>query len=655
MSDERPITKRRRAFILNEILKDKRLNITVHRGTHQIGGCVTEYENNGWHLFVDYGEGLPGTKKTEPLKVEGLTHGDLSKSALLITHYHGDHIGCITELPKELPIYMGKVGCELQMVLSDHLKSKDDKQKQLLERLQQMNTFGPGKDFTFGPFKIVPVTIDHSAFDAYAFKIEANEVSVFHTGDFRTHGFRGKVLPNVIEKYIGRVDYVVCEGTNILRPDATSLTEPELQRQFEGKFREHKGSIVYLSSANIDRLFGLYHAAIRAGRPFIVDAYQKRMMDVVTQRDSIWGKSKLYCYAVDHPPMTLQYEDEEFRINDKFRYLLEQKGYVLIARANPRFDNFIERLPGEKHKILSMWEGYVEKSRESYTPCLSQSLGTDYEYMHTSGHCDMKSLREFFRLLNPKSIIPIHTDNPEDFANLFCDEFPVTVLNDGETISPISKGVFDACSARILCVKKPYKLDAPCLGQFKNFEDAKVMATHTRYSPQTLIGYEVMEEEDMWPFKVQIFDACWNLLSEYKYGGHSPRGGHYQEPCSFSKGEKVLALFYGGYNVVVPAIVLGPISLKFIRESFEQDEEWQEMCPTFEECKENLKEWNDWDWDKVAVQPLVKVEASIRTMTNIEFTQRIYLFPYRNLFENNSTTDVEENQNKTRDKIQGSN
>lgn len=155
------------------------MKITIHRGTHQIGGCVTEYESNGWHLFVDYGEGLPGTKKSEPMKVEGLTHGDLSKSALLITHYHGDHIGCITELPKELPIYMGKVGCELQMVLSDHLKSKDDKQKQLLERLQQMNTFGPGKDFTFGPFKIVPVTIDHSAFDAYAFKIEANEVSVF--------------------------------------------------------------------------------------------------------------------------------------------------------------------------------------------------------------------------------------------------------------------------------------------------------------------------------------------------------------------------------------------------------------------------------------------------------------------------------------------
>ena len=99
------------------------MKIIIHRGTHQIGGCVTEYEYNGWHLFVDYGEELPGSPKSGDLQVEGLTHGDLSKSALLITHYHGDHIGSITKLPKELPIFMGSVGREIQRILSNRLKS----------------------------------------------------------------------------------------------------------------------------------------------------------------------------------------------------------------------------------------------------------------------------------------------------------------------------------------------------------------------------------------------------------------------------------------------------------------------------------------------------------------------------------------------------
>ena len=412
------------------------MTITIHRGTHQIGGCVTEYESEGWKLFVDYGEELQGGPKSGTLKVEGLTHGDLSKSALLITHYHSDHIGCITQLPEELPIYMSEMGREIQLVLSDHLKSVDNVQQKMLDRLHKGKTFKPGVEFSFGPFKIMPVIVDHSAFDACAFKIMAQR-SVFHTGDFRTHGFRSSTLPEVMKTYVGHVDYVVCEGTNVHRPDATSLPEPELQRQYEAKFRENRCNIVYLSSSNIDRLFGLYHAARKADRPFIVDTYQKRMMDNVTQRDNIWGKSRLYKYDEKYPPMTLQYEDNEFRLNDKFRYLMEHKGFVLIARANERFDHFVERIPGEKHKYLSMWNGYVKESSEAYNPRLAKSLGKDYEYLHTSGHCDMKSMREFFRMLSPLSIIPIHTDKPEAFADLFCPEFRVTLLNDGESISTI--------------------------------------------------------------------------------------------------------------------------------------------------------------------------------------------------------------------------
>jgi len=348
------------------------MKIKIHRGTHQIGGCVTEYESNGWHLFVDYGEELQGGPRSGALKVEGLTHGDLSKSALLITHYHGDHIGCIAELPEELPIYMSEIGCELQSVLSNRLKTVDNTHQKILERLQKAQTFKPGVEFSFGPFKIMPIIVDHSAFEACAFKIVADDVKAFHTGDFRTHGFRSGTLPKVIKKFVGEVDYVVCEGTNVRRPDATSVSEPELQRQFEAKFRENKNNIVYLSSSNIDRLFGLYHAARKAGRPFYVDAYQKRMMDVVTKRDHIWGKSRLYRYDDKFEPLVLQYEDDEDKV--------EEKGCVLIARANPLFDKFIERIPGESHKYLSMWKGYVEKSCEAYNPRLAKSLGKDFAY-----------------------------------------------------------------------------------------------------------------------------------------------------------------------------------------------------------------------------------------------------------------------------------
>ena len=409
------------------------MTITIHRGSHQIGGCVTEYESDGWRLFVDYGEELPGGLQNGVLEVEGLTKGDLSKSALLITHYHGDHIGRITELPEDLPMYMGKVGREIQQVYSDHLKSTGEVHQKMIDRLEKINTFEPGKEFQFDPFKIMPITIDHSAFDAYAFKIMFGGVSVFHTGDFRTHGFRSGKFSKLMETFVGKVDYVVCEGTNVHRPDATSVTERELQMQFEEKFREHKNNILYLSSSNIDRLFSLYHAALRAGRPFYVDAYQKRMMDVVTERDPLWGQSRFYQYDEKFKPQVLQYEDGQFRMNDKFRKFLDDKGCVLIARSNPRFDNFIERIPGEKQKYLSMWNGYVKESSEAYNPKLANSLGGNFLYMHTSGHCDMKSLRTMFELLSPRAILPIHTDNPDGFAELFSDRWHIIRLQDGDS------------------------------------------------------------------------------------------------------------------------------------------------------------------------------------------------------------------------------
>lgn len=429
------------------------MNIKVYRGTHQIGGCVTEYEYHGRHLFVDYGEELPGGPQTGDLQVEGLTYGDISKSALLITHYHGDHIGCIPKLPKDLPIFMGRISRDIQMELSNRLQMVDSFHRNMSERLKTVHTFGPGRPFSWGSFHIMPVTVDHSAFDAYAFKVEAGGVSAFHTGDFRTHGFRSGRLSDVIEKFVGKVDYVVCEATNISRPLAASQSEHDLQKEYQELFKENKGNVVYSSSTNIDRLFGLYHAAKNAGRVFIIDEYQKKIMDIVTQRDSLWSKSRLYQFSEHYKPFVLSVLKGEFWMNDRFKDLLEKKGYVLMARSNPTFDSLITRIPGEKQVYLSMWDGYVDKSKAAYNEQLAKSLGKGYLRMHTSGHCDMNSLREVFRLLHPKAIVPIHTEKPEDFAQLFGDEWSVVVLNDGESISSISSETADAHDPMVILKK----------------------------------------------------------------------------------------------------------------------------------------------------------------------------------------------------------
>lgn len=621
------------------------MKITIHRGSDQIGGCVTEYEYNGYRLFVDYGEQLPGAKNVQPLEIEGLTKGDLSKSALLITHYHGDHIGCINKIPSEVPICIGKVGREIQLVLSEHLSSVDDLHKDIIARLQDAKTFTAGESFEIGPFKIMPVTIDHSAFDAYAFKIESDGVSVFHTGDFRTHGFRSGKLPKTIEQYVGRVDYVVCEGTNVSRPDATSKSERQLQKEFEELFRQNKGSVIYVSSTNIDRIFALYHAALRTGRKFIVDRYQKQIMDVVVEQKHIWNKSKLYRYG-EEEPMELKYEygSGEFLLTDKFKYLLDEVGYVLITRANPRFDNLVSRIPGDKKKYLSMWEGYVKKGQEAYNEKLAASLSDGYTPMHTSGHCDMKSMREFFRLLQPKGIIPIHTDKPEAFAKLFCDEWPIIRLYDGESISPVASSKADSSRAYIYCTKEfeagtvyenredweeAHGLDTKTIGSFKTIEESKFVLEHTLYKPEALVGYEIQDEEDISPSETQTFGGTMQLLATYTHGGHQPDGAKFQEACRFTQGEKALAVFQAPYDAIVPVVVKGPITLESERESWEMNDP-KDYYDTYEDY---VKDWDDWHWDSVVVHPLVKLKSGHYQMADIETIPRVRLFPYGNTDE----------------------
>ena len=96
--------------------------------------------------------------------------------------------------------------------------------------------------------------------------------------------------------------------------------------------------------------------------PFIVDAYQKQVMDIVANSDSLWSKSKLYRYG-EYEPLTLFRKGDDFTFNDKFIETIRSKGYVLIARANPRFDKLIQELPGEKKKYLSMWQGYLDERK----------------------------------------------------------------------------------------------------------------------------------------------------------------------------------------------------------------------------------------------------------------------------------------------------
>lgn len=422
------------------------MKLTIHRGTNQIGGCVTEIESGGYKVFIDFGEQLPGKEKKELVPIDGLTCGDVSKSGLFITHYHGDHIGKICDTVIDLPIFIGKTALEIYKCLENRLShipdpNESEKHKRIIERIKTISTFEQLQEIRIGEILITPLFVDHSAFDAYMFIVEAEGKRILHTGDFRGHGFRSKGLIPTLKKYARNIDYIISEGSNIDRPNAAMQTEQELQKDFESQFRKNKYNFILVSSTNIDRIFSLYHASKNAKRCFVCDDYQTNILKIVSENHKQYTSFYDIDYVQKETSAGCFFELKRqarnpYSFKGKLKPYLEKNGFCMLIRSNETFKPLIDKYAAsdEKKVYYSMWNGYLDSKKQAFNKSLYDFLKPyELEYSHTSGHADIETLKSVFETVKPKfGIIPIHTEAPEIFQELFRDTTTILPLHDGE-------------------------------------------------------------------------------------------------------------------------------------------------------------------------------------------------------------------------------
>ena len=79
-----------------------------------------------------------------------------------------------------------------------------------------------------------PFLVDHSAFDAYALLVEADDKRVYYSGDFRAHGRKAALFERMIERPPKDIDVLLMEGTTIGRAGTSEgfATEADLEREF---------------------------------------------------------------------------------------------------------------------------------------------------------------------------------------------------------------------------------------------------------------------------------------------------------------------------------------------------------------------------------------------------------------------------------------
>lgn len=395
------------------------MKIIIHRGTHQIGGISTEISTESSRVLIDMGDelSLEPSYVQAPLSIDGITNNNGFCNGVLFTHYHGDHIGQMTQILDNIPMYSGALAKEIMLKSA---KRAINVNQALCNKIEKLNTFMGGQTLLFRDISVTPYSIDHSACDSYMFLIEAEGKRVLYTGDFRLHGFRGKAIPKIIDKIInekGKIDALITEGTNLSRPESALISEFELQKKVKEYLKQYKYVYVFCSTTYLERICAL-SKSVPLGKYFVCDKYQKELLDLFEahyQRYSPFYKNiKKVVYG------------------DNIYEKLRNKGFLMTVRDNREFREIIKKFDKSQGIILySLWDGYRTKPNSTIPDFLK--LTDKWEYLHTSGHITQKDLIYVVDLASPDIIIPIHTETPEKFKDVF-KNYNVYVPNDKEEI-----------------------------------------------------------------------------------------------------------------------------------------------------------------------------------------------------------------------------
>lgn len=331
-------------------------------------------------------------------------------------------MGQIGQILPSVPLWMGETTRDVALALSRRLEQVPGTDgARVSTALERANTFRPGGPVMVGDIRITPLLVDHSAFDAYMFLVEAEGRKILHTGDFREHGPRGKALTPVLRHYVGQVDWLICEGTNLSRPQRSAMSEFDLGNRARRLMEQHRHVFVLCSSTNIDRIAVLSHCAPRR-RPVVCDGYQKEVLNIVEahsgQRSSLYRFHRVIPY---------------WEGNGKLRRWMEAQGFVMFVRANDRFRQWMEPYREDCVVLYSLWDGYLEGPNAD--PRLLDFLeGYPLVKLHTSGHAGVETIKAVCRTVSPRQgIIPIHGETPEAFRAL-APRARVVCLEDGQAI-----------------------------------------------------------------------------------------------------------------------------------------------------------------------------------------------------------------------------
>ena len=394
------------------------MEINIIRGQNQIGGSIIEISSKSTKIILDVGSNLDDKEIVVP-EIEGLFKGEAKYDGVLISHYHSDHEGLATKILPKIPIYMGEKSHEIHKVTREYIKK---------EYLKEPKTFKPEEEFLIGDIKITPYLCDHSAFDSHMFLLECEGKKILYTGDFHSNG--RKFFQSLLNK-LPKVDALITEGTNLSNDKIgkINLTEKELEKKgIEILERNDRPVFVLIASTNIDRIVTFYKIANATKRLFLLDTYAGQI--TATIGGNIPNPRTFFNVKIFQTSSSKHDILENYPKNKIWKNKIAKSNFLMCVRTSMK--KYLESYPNEFSfegctLFYSMWEGYKKQEDMKEFLEFMEEKGVKIISLHTSGHADEKDFDKLIKKVEPKIIIPVHTENSEWFkryenCEVICDK-----------------------------------------------------------------------------------------------------------------------------------------------------------------------------------------------------------------------------------------